>query len=169
MDKKKFDLQNEHLHKNDSNKNAVLSKIRRLLLSEDFAILCTKDEKAAYGSLVAFYISDDLKHLIFATPDYTNKYKLLNYCQQVSIVVDDRAKHQNKISNISAITMHGQATQVTGKDNIDNAKAKLLDKHGYLDELTASDSCVFFNVEIKRCLYVTHIQEVYEWVPDWNI
>lgn len=165
MNKKEFDTQKITTLKNDFEDVSIFLRIKRLLLSESFAVLCTQGDLSAYGSLVAFQVSDDLSNIIFATLNYTRKYQLLKKCDQVAMVIDDRSQHKNNISQISAVTINGAARKVQDSSKIEVAKNSLLEKHGYLNELVSSDSCAFFKVEINRYLYVTHLQEVYEWKP----
>ena len=165
MDKKSFDVHNEHLLEIKRNDLDACLKIKTLLLSQDLAVLCTRGDEAAYGSLVAFHVSDDVKNIIFATLKYTRKYHLLENCGQVAMLVDSRDQTHGEMSKISAVTLNGMAKKMEGKHQIQEAKTKLLEKHNYLHELVSSDSCVFYHIEITRCLYVTHLQEVTEWIP----
>mgnify|MGYP002068211782 CR=1 FL=1 len=43
-------------------------RIRRLLMEQGYAVLCTQSQSQPYGSLIAFAASDDLKTIVFATP-----------------------------------------------------------------------------------------------------
>ena len=166
MDKEQFDLENEHRSDKSSSNDSIERRVNELLLSQDFAVLCTRNDTVPYGSLVAFVVNNDMRNILFATLSYTRKYQLLKQCDQVAMLIDDRDKHNNRISQISALTVNGVAKKIQDSNKIADAKSKLLAKHNYLDELVSSDSCVFFLVDITRCLYVTHLQEVYEWTPD---
>ncbi len=143
----------------------VYLKIKALLLSQDLAFLCTRGDEAAYGSLVAFHVSDDVKYVIFSTLKYKRKYHLLENCGQVAMLVDNRDQTHGEMLKISAVTLNGKAKKMEGKHQIQVAKKKLLEEHNYLHELVSSNSCVFFHIEITRCFYVPHLQEVTEWIP----
>ncbi len=168
MDKQKFDLENEHQSVKTGSNDGIELGIHKLLLLQKFAVLCTRNDAVPYGSLVAFEVSNDFRNIVFATLSYTRKYQLLKQCDQVAMLIDDRddQKHKDKVSEISALTVNGVAKKICGNDAVMDAKQRLLAKHNYLNELVSSDSCVFFLVDITRCLYVTHLQEVYEWTPD---
>jgi len=166
MDKENFDFENEHRSDKRTFDDSIERRIRELFLSQDFAVLCTRNDAVPYGSLVAFVVSDDMRNIVFATLSYTRKYQLLEQCDQVAMLIDDRDKHTDRVSQISALTINGAAKKIQDSDKIANVKSRLLAKHNYLNELVSSDSCVFFLVDITRCLFVTHLQEVYEWTPD---
>jgi len=134
------------------------------MVEQDFGVLATKGEVTAYGSLVSFVANDDMNRLLFATPNYTRKYKFLSQSDGVAMLVDNRNREKN-ISKIAAVTIIGTAIQITEESDISSAKSLLLKKHHYLSDLFSSSGCAIFQIDVKRYFHVTHIQEVYEWQP----
>ena len=163
MDKRQFDIDNERIRSDDLTEARVESNIRDLLLSQDLCVLCSKSEIAAYGSLVAYTANVDLTRILFATLSYTRKYQYLKTCDKVSILIDNRNQFHNRISQIAAVTVSGIANKLESAKDIQDAKEGLLEKHEYLNELLESDSCVYFEITTAHFVYVTHLQEVYEW------
>lgn len=163
MDKRQFEIHNESIRSDDLTEVRVESNIRDLVLSKDLGVLCSKSEIAAYGSLVAYTANVNLTKILFATLSYTRKYQYLKSCDKVSILIDNRDQFHNRISQISAVTVSGIANKLESAKAIQGAKESLLDKHEYLNELLKSDSCVYFEITTENFVYVTHLQEVYEW------
>lgn len=165
MNKDQYKLTNEHISPNERSNNDCIYRIKALLKEQDFAVLSTQGQNNTYASLVAFVADENSKQIIFATPSYTRKFRLLSERDNVALLVDNRAEHSVMISDIEAITITGKARKITKADEITLFRELLLKKHQYLKELIASPSCTFFCVDVSRYFYVTHIQEVYQWVP----
>ena len=139
-------------------------RVSLILGGEPYAVLCTQGESQPYGSIVAFAASDDRRHLVFTTPIFTRKYRLLQSCSQVAMVIDTRARHPDSLMDVEGITATGIAREHEG----DEAKpwmSLFLDRHPHLESFTRSGSSALFSVEVRRYFYVTRFQEVHQWVP----
>ncbi len=161
-------LFNEHVGPATSNSDVDVSlpqRIRHVLDGQPFAVLCTQGDTQPYGSLVSFVTSDDLSTVVFATPTFTRKYKLLSDCNKVAILFDTRDKHQADISKIEAITATGKTIQISHGKQFDYWANKLIKRHAYLRSLVKADSCALFRVEVVRYLHVVRLQEVKQWIP----
>ncbi len=53
-------------------------KIRPLVETQPFAVLCTQGQGRPYGSLVAYAMTQDLAHAVFATPKAVRPSLTLN-------------------------------------------------------------------------------------------
>lgn len=143
---------------------AVVDKIRRLVRSQPYGVLCTHGDQHAYGSLVAHAFSEDLKSAVFATPVATRKFRLLTEHGNVALVIDDRPDTQDIMMNVEAITVTGRARVVEESDR-DQWAQMLIARHPQLEAFVTSQSCALFQVEIKRVFHVSRFQEVKQWVP----
>jgi hypothetical protein len=63
------------------------SVIRRLVVSQPYAVLCTQGQGQPYGSLVAYAMTTDLTSAVFATPRATRKFRLLSECDHVALLM----------------------------------------------------------------------------------
>ena len=95
---------------------AVDARIRRLVQSQPFAVLCTQGQGQPYGSLVAYAMTDDLAHAVFATPKATRKFRLLSECDHVALVIDNRPDFPNQLMAVEAVTATGRAAMVEEGD-----------------------------------------------------
>jgi len=139
--------------------------IRRLVQSQPYGVLCTQGESQPYGSLVAFSITEDLKHAVFATPRATRKFRLLSECNHVALVIDNRPQFPDRLMEIEAVTATGRASLVEEGDEFDRWAKLLTGRHGYLTKFVRSASCGLFRIEIVRYFHVSRFQEVRQWVP----
>ena len=139
--------------------------IRRLVEKQPYAVLCVQGEGQPYGALVAFAFSEDLRHVVFATPVATRKYRLLSECSHVALLVDNRPDKAGELMEIEAVTATGRATQIEGGSEFDQWAGLLLDRHPYLKSFVQADSSALFRIDVVRFLHVMRFQEVRQWVP----
>jgi len=71
-------------------KDEAKLRLRELFSSQSLAALSTHHDGQPYASLVAFYSSDDLRHIYFVTPKTTRKYANLAADHRVALVEPDR-------------------------------------------------------------------------------
>jgi len=143
----------------------LAERIRDLVEGEPYAVLATQGDTQPYGSVIALAVSADLAQAAFCTSRATRKYCLLEQCDRVALVIDDRSKHGDDIHRVSAVTATGRAAELAPGPNRDHWQAELLARHPFLDEFLVSPSCAIFLVDIVRYLHVARFQEVSPWIP----
>ncbi len=143
----------------------LADRIRRLVTSQPYGVLCTHGDDHAYGSLVAHAFSEDLQIAVFATPISTRKFRLLTEHDRVALVIDDRSVAQADMMKVEAITATGRAHRVEGGPERELCVQMLLAQHPQLESFLASESCALFRVAIIRVFHVSRFQEVQQWVP----
>lgn len=141
------------------------AKIRRLVLEQPYGVLCTQGHGQPYASLVALAFSSDLRHAVFVTPRATRKYRLLVECDRVALLIDNRSQHHDDMMSIEALTVTGQATEITDGATIDSYADLLIERHPQLRAFVTAASCALFRIRVIRCLHVSRFQEVGQWVP----
>jgi uncharacterized protein YhbP (UPF0306 family) len=145
---------------------SVEDKIRRLVTSQPYAVLCTQGHGQPYGSLVAYAITDDLAHAVFATPKATRKFRLLTECDHVALVVDNRPDFPNQLMEVEGVTATGRASLVEAAEEFEYWGRLLTGRHSYLSKFVQSASCGLFRIRILRYFHVSRFQEVRQWVPE---
>lgn len=150
----------------ESSENSDLAdEIKKLVSGQSFCILCTQGQNQPYGSLIAYAFTDDLKHYFFTTPRATRKFKLLNECQHVALVIDSRCQHQDDMTQVSAVTITGRATQIQAEEDFQKGIDLLKKRHSYLEKFLNSESTALFRIDVVRYFHVTRFQEVSQWIP----
>jgi nitroimidazol reductase NimA-like FMN-containing flavoprotein (pyridoxamine 5'-phosphate oxidase superfamily) len=145
--------------------HALKERIRNLVKSQSFCVLCTQGEGQPYGSLIAYGFTGNLKHFFFTTPKPTRKYKQLKECDRVSLVIDSRCRHPEETIGVEAVTITGRARQVDPEKGHRADLEMLKKRHPYMAHFLDSASTALFEIEAVRYLYVTRFQEVYQWIP----
>lgn len=147
------------------NTESLKDSIKKLVMNQPFAVLCTQGDGQPYGSLIAFAFTDDLKTAVFATPIATRKYRLLKECGQIALLIDNRPDFSNNMMQVEALTVTGRASQILSGPDYDRCLQLLVGRHAYLKKFAASESSALFEVKTTRFLHVTRFQEVNQWVP----
>jgi uncharacterized protein YhbP (UPF0306 family) len=145
---------------------AVRERIERLVREQPYAVLCVQGGGQPYGALVAFAFSEDLRHVVFATPMATRKYRLLSECDHVAFVIDDRPSHGDELMDIEAVTITGRSQQIDRGSAFEEWAELLLSRHPYLSAFVRAPTCALFRVDVLRCLHVGRFQEVRQWIPN---
>jgi hypothetical protein len=143
-------------------------RIRRLVESQPYAVLCTQGQGQPYGSLVAYAMTQDLAYAAFATPKATRKFRLLSECDHVALVVDNRPEFPGQLMEVEAVTATGRALLVEEGDEFERWARLLTGRHAYLTKFVRSASCGLFRIQIVRYFHVSRFQEVRQWVPEIN-
>lgn len=153
---------------NGENSRLLEDDIRKLLESQEFAVLATRGEDITVTSLITFASSFDLKNLVFATPRDTDKFNLISSDENISILVDDRSLQQDNINEISALTITGKARIILNENEIFEWGGLLLKKHPNLNSFLKTPTSAIILVEVIRYHYVKKFQEVWEWDPSFK-
>lgn len=140
-------------------------RIRSLIDSQPFAVLCTQGQGQPYGSVIAYAVTPDLKHIVFATPVDTRKHRLLCECDRVALVIDSRPALPRDMMEGEALTATGQATQVPDGPEFDQLAKALATRHPQLGAFLNQPSTALFRVDVDQYVHVTRFQEVVSWTP----
>lgn len=140
-------------------------RIRQLVNSQPFAVLCTHGNQHPYGSVVAFSMTEDLAVAVFATPVTTRKFQLLSQSDRVALLIDNRCQHLDNMMHVEAVTATGQAKRVEEEKNHEYWKRLLTTRHEYLSSFVQSPTVALFRIQIARYFHVMRFQEVRQWTP----
>ena len=148
------------------NNEEEIKKIIKLVNEQSFFVLCMQGDGQPYGSLIAYAFKNDLKNFFFATSKNTRKYKLLSKYSKVAVVIDSRCRNRVEFIKINALTVTGNAVQISkdGKD-FETGISLLKNRHPYLNKFLKSDYIALFRIDALDFFYVTRFQEVFEWKP----
>ena len=140
-------------------------RIRRLVTQQSFCILSTQGNEQPYGSLIAYAFSDDLKQYFFSTQLATRKYRLLQGCDHVALVIDNRCQHLDNMMQVEAVTITGNAKHINSGANYKTGLKHFRDRHPYLNDFLESPSTALFQIDVVRYFHVTRFQMVSQWIP----
>jgi len=126
----------EHKEKKMNETEGIRQLLRRILTSQRFAVLCSIDDRQPYSNLIAFAVSDDLKHLVFVTNRNTRKYRNIIGNKEVSLLVDNRTNQTTDVNTATAITILGSAVEMVDKNQrfISIYQAKHADLNSFVNE-----------------------------------
>jgi general stress protein 26 len=128
--------------------------LRSLFTSQKLAVLATYGENQPYCSLMAFTVTDDLKHLIVATKRHTHKFANIQQHPRISLLVDNRKNQVDDFQQAVAVTI--LATASGPKDTEYEPFLNLyLFKHPYMRSFCQSPDCALLKLSVERYLVVS--------------
>jgi hypothetical protein len=139
----------------------ALATLRMLVEREPLAVLATHHGGQPHAGLVGFAASDDLTHLVFATPKATRKYEHIRADGRVAMLIDNRSGRTEDFEEAAAVTAVGRGREA-GPEEAGPFAALLLEKHPNLEEFVTSPASAVIVVDIESYSVVTHFQDVVE-------
>ena len=94
------------------NNMQLRQKIADLLSKEKLAVLASWDGKQPYNTLVAFIFTEDLKSILFATREDTQKYQNIAKYPYVSLLIDNRTNDKKDFKDAVALTVSAKAKPI---------------------------------------------------------
>lgn len=148
-----------------TNDAAILGRLHALFDSQRYAVLGTDDRGQPFASLMAFAVTDDLRHLVILSDRNTRKFVNLAVNRRVALLVDDRGNKITDTQDSIAVTVLGQAFEADA-DNGGALAGLFLARHPGLADFAASPDCVVVRVEVSAYLLVEQFEHTIEWRPD---
>jgi len=139
----------------------IQQQLRELFESQQLAVLATHRSGQPYTSLVAFYATEDLKHLFFVTPRTTRKFENLKADCRVSLLVNSSTNQTADFHRAVSVTVVGTASEVVDTDR-QPILERYLKKHAHLEDFVRSPSCALVRVSAKSYYMVQNFQHVLE-------
>lgn len=138
---------------------SALAQVAALLEHQRFGVLCTSSGGWPYASLVALAASADLRHVVFATPEKTQKTANLQADGRVALLVDDRSNRAEDCQRGTAVTILGRA-EISHGDSTAQSRSLYLEKHPDLAAFADAADTTFVCVHVERYRLVEHFQTV---------
>lgn len=139
----------------------IKHNIRDLLFSQKLAVLSTYNKGQPYANLVAFVTDEALKHIYFATPLATRKFKNIKAEPRVAMLIDSRSNLDADFHHAMAVTATGR-TKVVKKEAYPHILAMYIAKHPYLEGFVKSPSTELVCIIVKTYYLVKNFQKVTE-------
>jgi nitroimidazol reductase NimA-like FMN-containing flavoprotein (pyridoxamine 5'-phosphate oxidase superfamily) len=143
--------------------NEALDTLRRLLTSQQVAVLATHDQGQPYGTLVGFSVSPNLRSIFFATARTTRKFANIAADDRVALTFDDRTHAVADFYEAVGVTACGRAGEVSKSPRGADLR-RFLARHPHLAEFVMSPNCAFLRVRVEKYVVVRRFQEVVELV-----
>lgn len=136
-------------------------RLGELFRSQNLAALSTHHAGQPYASLVAFYASDDLKHIYFVTAKTTRKFANLSADNRVAMMVNSSTNRVSDFHQAISVTAVGKAKEVVGADK-EPILGQYLAKHPHLEDFVRSPTCALVRVSVDSYYMVKNFQNVME-------
>jgi nitroimidazol reductase NimA-like FMN-containing flavoprotein (pyridoxamine 5'-phosphate oxidase superfamily) len=141
--------------------NLIRKRLGELFRSQNLAALSTHKKGQPYASLVAFFATDDLKHIYFVTPRTTRKFANLTADNRVAVMVNSSTNQTSDFHQAISVTAVGKAKEISGADK-ESIVSEYLDKHPHLEDFVRSPTCALVRVAVDSYYMVKNFQNVTE-------
>lgn len=121
---------------------------RRLLQDEQLGVLATVGDGQPLCSLMTFAATNDLARIVLVTSRDTAKFRHMQANPRVSMLIDNRSEAGRDFTRTAAMTLMGEAREVTGKRREELAEV-LLEKDPHLRDFVQSEDCAVMELEIE--------------------
>ena len=128
--------------------------LRGLFTSQKLAVLATYGIDQPYCSLMAFAVSDDLKHIIVATKRHTHKYANIQQHPRLSLLVDNRKNQVDDFQQAIAVTILATASELQPPE-LEPFLNLYLFKHPYMNSFCQAPDCALLKLSVESYLMVT--------------
>ncbi len=139
----------------------LFSEIKTLLDSQHLAVLSSYDGDSPYMSLLAFCVTDDLKHVLLVTERDSTKYRNIQAHPKIALLIDDRTHSESDFEHASAITVCGEAREADGVLR-EQGLSLFLERHPTLCTFALQSSTAVVAVHVERYVLVDHFQRLRE-------
>jgi heme iron utilization protein len=143
----------------------LIHDLKNLFQIQKFAVLATTGKTHPHASLVAFIVTDDLKHLYFATARSTRKFKNMETNPKVALLVDNRSNLESDFENAIAVTVYGTVCS-SEYSSSRNLLEVYLDKYPKLQSFIESPDTAFVQINVEKYTVVSQFQNVREIIPE---
>ena len=139
----------------------IRQALKELFTSQSLAVLSTHQDGQPYASLVAFAVSEDLKHIYFVTPRTTRKFANLSADNRVAMLINSSQNKAADFHRAISVTVIGSAEEIAGDDQ-DGCRQIYLQRHPYLQDFVKSPSSAIVRVTARSYYLVKNFQNVME-------
>ena len=132
-------------------------KIHNLLIKQKLGVLSTHNQGQPWGSLVAFAVTSDLKHIVFATPSGSRKFANIMDDVRVSRLLDNSVNTKSDFTKAIGVTVLGRARKLRKSPSSKLLNAYLA-KHDNLRGFVLSRDCALMCIDVESY----HVVEKFE-------
>ncbi|MEJ2724129.1 MAG: pyridoxamine 5'-phosphate oxidase family protein [Deltaproteobacteria bacterium] len=140
----------------------TIEKMKELARDKDVCVLATASEGTPHCSLMAYVVDDGCNEVYMATFKNTKKFKNLMENPNVSLLVDTREEHDGPLRpEAKAMTVDGTFQQIQDEKKKNWIRAKLLERHPYLEEFLAHPDAEVFCIKIRSFLLLDGLTDAH--------
>ena len=140
----------------------IMSRISKLLASQNLCVLGTSDHGHPYTSLIVYAELPDLAHIVFFTRRDRRKYRNLKSDSRVSLYIDSREKGARDPATIEGISITGVAWEIKKSEEFEELRMLYEKKNPHMNHFADDPDSLMFRINIETIKYVVNFDEAYE-------
>ena len=140
--------------------NSNLNDVKKLLSRQLYGILATSGEKTPYMNLVAFCLLENMKTLLFISPEKSAKVYNIKSSPGIALMVDNRTNTYDDITSVTSVTMYGTASVPEESEDASDWLEIYNRKLPHMKNFAADKSNVLVKVDIDNIHIVRDLHNV---------
>lgn len=134
-------------------------RLRSLLDSQLNATLATSKDGKPYCCLVSFFVSDDFRHLLFATKRARLKYEQMKANPHVALLIENTLNQPEDVTEAISVSVLGTVEDITNPKRAKYAEL-LAKRHPMLKDFVHEEDTAIMRVSINKMYVVTNFESV---------
>lgn len=140
----------------------MLNKMKTLVKEKDICVLATVSGNKPYCSLMAYASNDVGTEIYMVSHKNTQKYRNLMENPNVSLLIDTRDEDKgSRRSKARALTVSGIFREIKEKENTDQIRAKLLERHPNMREFAHEPDAEVFSIKVTSFLLLEGLTDAH--------
>ncbi len=146
--------------------NTLINDVEKLLSRQLYGILATSGETHPHMNLVAFCALENLKTVIFFSPENSEKIDNIKRNPGIALFADNRTNTSEDITNVISVTIYGNAALPGESKKTTELLKKYNEKLPHMKDFISSETNILVEVSIDSIHVVRDLFEVTVIRPD---
>ncbi len=146
--------------------NTLINDVEKLLSRQLYGILATSGETCPHMSLVAFCTLEDLKTVLFISPEKSEKIDNIKRNPGIALFVDNRTNTSEDITSVTSVTIYGNAALPEKSEKTAEWLDRYNDKLPHMKSFASLETNILVAVDIDTIHIVRDLFEVTVIRPD---
>ena len=140
--------------------NRLINDVEKLLSRQLYGILATSGETHPHMNLVAFCALENLKTVIFFSPETSEKIDNIKRSPGIALFADNRTNTHEDITTVTSVTIYGNAAIPEKSGQTAQWLNRYNDKLPHMKDFASLESNILVKVDIDTIHVVRDLFEV---------
>lgn len=145
----------------NDNEHPEMAQLKRLVESQNFAVLSTQKNGQPYANLMAFAVTEHFDQIIFLTSSTTRKYDNLTANPRAAMLINNSQNQPDDTKTATSVTATGITATLHGDDR-KGLETLYLKKHPHMKDFSESPTTALVSLSVESYIMVSQFQNVVE-------
>jgi nitroimidazol reductase NimA-like FMN-containing flavoprotein (pyridoxamine 5'-phosphate oxidase superfamily) len=140
--------------------NTRINEVKKLLSRQLYGILATSGETHPHMNLVAFLASEDLKTVVFFSPENSEKIDNIKRSPGIALFADNRTNTREDITTVTSVTIYGNAALPGKSEKAAAWIERYIEKLPHMKDFASLETNILVKIDIDSIHVVRDLFEV---------